>query len=88
MQVKSRTSNHKTYETGSHVMEFGDLKINVKKVDQYLGYNPANENASSPILPRDDLSNSLEGVKERHVSQRDADLVHFWHKVQSPKSSI
>ncbi|KAG0613884.1 hypothetical protein M758_6G136500 [Ceratodon purpureus] len=83
--VKSRTSNHKTYETGSHVMEFGDLKINVKKVDQYLGYNPANENASSPILPRDDLSNSLEGVKERHVSQRDADLVHFWHKYHRAK---
>ena len=88
MQVKSRTSNHNTYKTGSHVMEFGDLKINMEELDWYLGFNPANENVTGPILPRDNFANSLREPKELHVNQRDADLFHYWHRVASPGSFI
>jgi legumain len=83
VQVKSRTSNHNTYKTGSHVLEFGDLKINTEELDWYLGFDPANENVTGPIVPRDNFANSLGDPKERHVLQRDADLVHYWHRVSS-----
>lgn len=81
VQVKSRASNHNTYKTGSHVLQFGDIDINVEELELYLGYDPKNENVSSPILPRLELDNSLEGRKDIGVNQRDADLLHFWHKV-------
>lgn len=83
--VKSRTSNHNTYKTGSHVLEFGDLKINTEELDWYLGFDPANENVTGPIVPRDNFANSLEDPKERHVLQRDADLVHYWHRYHKSK---
>ena len=47
----------------------------------YIGYDPKNENVSSPMLPRLELANSVEGPKDNGVNQRDADLLHFWHKV-------
>lgn len=81
VQVKSRASNHNTYRTGSHVLQFGDFGINVEELELYIGYDPKNENVSSPMLPRLELANSLEGPKDNGVNQRDADLLHFWHKV-------
>jgi len=83
--VKSRASNHNTYKTGSHVLQFGDFGINVEELELYIGYDPKNENVSSPMLPRLELANSLEGPKDNGVNQRDADLLHFWHKYHKAK---
>lgn len=85
MIVKSRTSNHNTYKSGSHVLEFGDLKMKPEELDQYLGYDPANENVTGPIFLREYLAIRLGGVEERHINQRDADLVHYWHRYHKSK---
>lgn len=69
-------------------MEFGDLNITTEELDWYLGFDPANENISGPIVPRDNLATSVGEPNERHVNQRDADLVHFWHRVQFSRSFI
>lgn len=75
MQVKTRTAVSETYRFGSHVMQYGDLELNMKDLFLYLGSNPLNENATFV----DD--NSLLSFSKAAVNQRDADLVYFWHKV-------
>lgn len=76
-QVKKRTAaTGSTY--GSHVMEFGDIGLLGKeKLVLYLGTNPDNENATFA----DEIS--LRPLSGGVTNQRDADLVHFWEKVQS-----
>ncbi len=81
IQVKERTSNHETYRTGSHVMQYGDINIDVEEMEQYLGFDPANENVTKPVLPGVNLASTLMAGKESAVNQRDADLLHLWHKV-------
>lgn len=73
-QVKDRTSMHNSYSFGSHVMQYGDLNLNVNNVFLYIGSNPANDN--STFIE----ANSLPSFP-RSVNQRDADLVYFWQKV-------
>ncbi|KAH6756326.1 hypothetical protein C2S51_038912 [Perilla frutescens var. frutescens] len=70
--VKKRTANDNGYY-GSHVMQYGDLKLNVETLFLYMGTNPANDNFTFV----DD--NSL-WPSSNAVNQRDADLLHFWHK--------
>jgi legumain len=77
--VKRRTSNHYTYRTGSHVMEYGDLHLNVDQLSLYLGYDPANENVSFPAVPDWMYANQLE-EGAYGINQRDADMVHLWTK--------
>ncbi|XP_076949019.1 vacuolar-processing enzyme-like [Bidens hawaiensis] len=73
--VKERTSNGNG-NYGSHVMQYGDLQLSKDELYLYLGTNPANENFS--------YINS----NSRAVNQRDADLLHFWHKYQkAPEGS-
>jgi legumain len=74
--VKSRTSNHNTYRSGSHVMQYGDIKINVEELERYLGFDPANENVTKPVLPQFLASNEL----TTNAPQREADLLHLRHK--------
>ncbi len=81
IQVKARTSNHETYRTGSHVMQYGDINIDVEEMERYLGFDPANENVTKPVLPGLNLASTLMAGKESAVNQRDADLLHLWHKV-------
>ncbi|CAK9212424.1 unnamed protein product [Sphagnum troendelagicum] len=81
--VKSRTSNHNTYRSGSHVMQYGDMNIVVQELERYLGFNPANENVTTPFLPELNLADTLMAGKELAVNQRDADLLHLWHKYHS-----
>jgi legumain len=81
--VKSRTSNHNTYRSGSHVMQYGDINIVVQELERYLGFDPANENVTTPFLPELNLADTLMAGKELAVNQRDADLLHLWHKVHS-----
>ncbi|KAG6541699.1 hypothetical protein Mapa_016964 [Marchantia paleacea] len=77
--VKKRTSNHNTYRTGSHVMEYGDLAVHVDQLALYLGFDPANENVSFPALP-DGVQSTNGFTGTIGVNQRDADMLHLWHK--------
>ncbi|RZS00209.1 hypothetical protein BHM03_00029871, partial [Ensete ventricosum] len=68
--VKMRTSNHDTYNTGSHVMEYGDKSVKSDMLSLYQGFDPAianvTENALRQRMPM--------GV----INQRDADLLFMW----------
>ncbi|KAL2650297.1 hypothetical protein R1flu_018425 [Riccia fluitans] len=75
--VKKRTSNHDTYNTGSHVMEYGDVENHIDHLALYLGYDPSNENVSFPVVPDNNQNAVLSSVG---VQQRDADMLHLWHK--------
>ncbi|KAL7112212.1 hypothetical protein ACP275_05G137900 [Erythranthe tilingii] len=78
--VKQRTANQNSYY-GSHVMQFGDLKLSVDNLFMYMGTNPANDNFTYAV------SNSLR-PSSKTVNQRDADLVHFWDKFRkAPQGS-
>ena len=74
-QVKDRTSVQYTYTFGSHVMQYGDVAINVNRLFSYIGSNPANDNLTFTA------SNSLH-LPSKMVNQRDADLLFFWNKVK------
>ncbi|CAL9193441.1 unnamed protein product [Musa hybrid cultivar] len=77
--VKTRTAVNDTYLFGSHVMEYGELELNMQNLFLYVGSNPANENATFI----DD--NSLSSFSNAAVNQRDADLIYFWHKYQKAR---
>lgn len=82
MQVKSRTSNHNTYKAGSHVMQYGDVHMTAEPLELYLGFDPATEDATDPVLPESGRTNTLETrAPEVVVNQRDGDLHYLWHKV-------
>ena len=51
MQVKSKTSDHETYMTSSHVMQYSDVKIDAEQMEVYQGFDPANENVIERELP-------------------------------------
>ncbi|KAL0447413.1 UNVERIFIED_CONTAM: Vacuolar-processing enzyme [Sesamum latifolium] len=79
--VKKRTANENSYY-GSHVMQYGDLKLSVDHLFSYMGTNPANDNFTFVD------GNSLRLSSSRAVNQRDADLVHFWDKFRkAPEGS-
>uniref|UniRef100_A0A7N0ZTJ2 Legumain prodomain domain-containing protein n=1 Tax=Kalanchoe fedtschenkoi TaxID=63787 RepID=A0A7N0ZTJ2_KALFE len=68
--VKERTSNYNTYNSGSHVMEYGNTSIKPEKVYLYQGFDPATENFPA---------NKLHPASRMDVvNQRDADLVFMW----------
>ncbi|KAF8407132.1 hypothetical protein HHK36_006257 [Tetracentron sinense] len=77
--VKKRTANE-NFAYGSHVMQYGDIGLSKEQVFLYIGTNPANnynfvEDNSLPLF-------------SRAVNQRDADLLHFWHKFRkAPEGS-
>ncbi|PIN13245.1 Asparaginyl peptidase [Handroanthus impetiginosus] len=78
--VKERTANGNA-NYGSHVMQYGDLKLSLDKLFLYMGSNPANDNFTFAndnfLLP-----------SSQAVNQRDADLVHFWDKFRkAPEGS-
>jgi legumain len=79
--VKSRTSNHNTYKAGSHVMQYGDVHMTAEPLELYLGFDPATEDATDPVLPESGRTNTLETrAPEVVVNQRDGDLHYLWHK--------
>ncbi|KAK1299391.1 Vacuolar-processing enzyme beta-isozyme [Acorus calamus] len=69
--VKNRTSGV-NYSAGSHVMEYGTKNIKVEKLYMYYGFDPANANATENTLPR--------YTHMEAINQRDADLLHLWHR--------
>ncbi|KAF2304375.1 hypothetical protein GH714_030576 [Hevea brasiliensis] len=70
--VKRRTANDNS-AYGSHVMQYGDTGLSTNNLFLYMGTNPANDNYTFVD------ENSLR-PPSKAVNQRDADLVHFWHK--------
>jgi len=58
-------------------MEYGDAKLNKEMLYLYMGTNPANDNFTVGS------HNTLRSFPSKAVNQRDADLLHFWHKVCS-----
>ena len=74
LQVKKRTSNGNS-AYGSHVMQYGDLPLSKDHIFLYMGTNPANDNFTFVN------DNFLLQPPSKAVNQRDADLLHFWHKV-------
>ncbi|KAL9679092.1 hypothetical protein QQ045_016946 [Rhodiola kirilowii] len=78
--VKARTANANS-GYGSHVMQFGDIKLSVNNLYLYIGTDPANDNFTFVN------ENSLM-APSKVVNQRDADLVHFWDKFRkAPEGS-
>jgi legumain len=67
--VRDRTSVYGTFQAGSHVMQYGQLDIDSEDVAEYIGSDPANDKASG-----------LFDIARGNVLQRDADLLHLWHK--------
>ncbi|KAL6986072.1 legumain [Sarracenia purpurea var. burkii] len=70
--VKERTSNYNTYNTGSHVMEYGNKSFKGKKLYLYQGFDPATENFPAN---RFHLHTHMDVV-----NQRDADLLFQWQR--------
>lgn len=79
--VKRRTSNHNTYMTGSHVMQYGNLTISQEELYLYLGFDSANSNASLVL----ENSLLLERTEAKAINQRDADLLYMWQKYKKSK---
>jgi len=61
-------------------MQYGDIKIDVEELERFLGFDPTNENVTKPELP--ELFSATPNNILTHIEQREADLVHFWHKVK------
>nr|BAA76745.1 asparaginyl endopeptidase (VmPE-1A) [Vigna mungo] len=77
--VKDRTLSGGWY--GSHVMQYGDVEFSKDALFLYLGTDPANDNLT--FVDENSLWSSSTAV-----NQRDADLVHFWHKFRkAPEGS-
>ncbi|KAL6556659.1 hypothetical protein OROGR_005947 [Orobanche gracilis] len=78
--VKKRTANENSF-MGSHVMQYGDLKLSLETLFMYMGTDPANDNYT--FVDENSLRPS-----SKAVNQRDADLLHFWHKFRkAPEGS-
>ncbi|XP_027180211.1 vacuolar-processing enzyme-like [Coffea eugenioides] len=78
--VKKRTSSSNS-AYGSHVMQYGDLKLSFEDLFLYMGTNPANDNYT--FVDENSLRPS-----SKAVNQRDADLLHFWDKFRkAPEGS-
>lgn len=56
-------------------MQFGDIEISKEDLYQYIGTDPANENYTY-------VEENILRPPTKAVNQRDADLLHFWHKVR------
>uniref|UniRef100_A0A7N0TMG9 Legumain prodomain domain-containing protein n=1 Tax=Kalanchoe fedtschenkoi TaxID=63787 RepID=A0A7N0TMG9_KALFE len=79
--VKARTAND-NYVYGSHVMQYGDIGLSEENIFLYLGTNPANDNFTF-------LAENSMKLHSKAVNQRDADLLHFWHKFRkAPEGSF
>uniref|UniRef100_A0A7N0RHE8 Legumain prodomain domain-containing protein n=1 Tax=Kalanchoe fedtschenkoi TaxID=63787 RepID=A0A7N0RHE8_KALFE len=78
--VKARTANANS-GYGSHVMQFGDIKLSRDNLYLYMGTDPANDNFT--FVNENSLMQPM-----KVVNQRDADLVHFWDKFRkAPEGS-
>uniref|UniRef100_A0A0D6QY07 Legumain prodomain domain-containing protein n=1 Tax=Araucaria cunninghamii TaxID=56994 RepID=A0A0D6QY07_ARACU len=82
LMVKERTSNSQTYEQGSHVMQYGDIPVSDEPLSIYLGFDPANANATF----EDGLLQDFKNKDNTAINQRDADLLYQWQKYKRSKA--
>ncbi|CAN6486403.1 unnamed protein product [Victoria cruziana] len=78
LKVKNRTSDHRTYNLGSHVKQYGNKSMRVERLYLYQGYDPANANLTDNALQQHLAPMEV-------VNQRDADLVFLWQKYMHTK---
>lgn len=81
--VKQRTSNHNTYMSGSHVMQYGNVTISQEELYLYMGFDSANSNANLVL----ENSPPLEKKEVKAINQRDADLLYMWQKYKKSKEN-
>lgn len=74
LQVRRRTANG--YIDSSHVMQFGNKRQSEDFLFTYMGTNPENDNYTYL-----EYTSSPSTLRPNVVSQRNADLLHFWYKV-------
>ncbi|XVF74924.1 hypothetical protein PTKIN_Ptkin13bG0149200 [Pterospermum kingtungense] len=81
-RVVRRRTGFDALGTSSHVMQYGSMQFEKDSVFSYLGTNPENEDFAAPnsALELDHPINSP--ITSNVVSQRDATLLHFWHKLR------
>ncbi|KAH7651273.1 Peptidase C13 legumain protein [Dioscorea alata] len=81
LQVKKRTLPKNGSDDGSHVMQYGDLRLSKDVLSLYFGSKHANNSETS-------IHNNPFPLISKSVNQRDADLNQLWHKFQmSPEGS-
>ncbi|KAK4412585.1 Vacuolar-processing enzyme [Sesamum alatum] len=73
--VKNRTASEDP-DLSSHVMQYGDLKLNAETLSVYMCTGPNNDNHTTMY---DNSPSPPSGA----VNQRDADVLHFWHKFRN-----
>ncbi|KAK9923945.1 hypothetical protein M0R45_032341 [Rubus argutus] len=71
--VRRRTANG--YIDSSHVMQFGNKRQSEDFLFTYMGTNPENDNYTYL-----EYTSSPSTLRPNVVSQRNADLLHFWYK--------
>ncbi|XP_022865381.1 vacuolar-processing enzyme-like isoform X1 [Olea europaea var. sylvestris] len=76
-----RTANQNSF-CGSHVMQYGDLKLSAENLFLHSCMYPANDNQSF-------VDNNAVQLSSKAVYQPDANLLHFWHKfIKAPEGSL
>ena len=73
LQVQRRTVAGVS-DRSSHVMQYGNIEQSNECLYYYMGTNTANDNYTF-------VENPSSPSTLRVVNQRDANLLHFWHKV-------
>ncbi|KAH7866941.1 hypothetical protein Vadar_026989 [Vaccinium darrowii] len=77
--VRRRTANGNKVDS-SHVMKYGNTKLGKNSLYSYFGSSPTNDNYT--FITHDSSTIS------KAASQRDAELLHFWHKFhRAPRGS-
>lgn len=57
-------------------MQYGELRLSKENLYMYIGSNPENDNVTF-------VADNTLRPSSKAVNQRDADLLHFWHKVNN-----
>ncbi|XP_042447416.1 vacuolar-processing enzyme gamma-isozyme-like [Zingiber officinale] len=85
-KIKKRTSVNGTYNVGSHVMQYGNVReLSSKRLYLYIGYSKPHHKGSAAHAYRQD---SLPTINQEPIDQRDASLVFFWQNFQrAPEGS-
>ncbi|KAF5741619.1 vacuolar-processing enzyme-like [Tripterygium wilfordii] len=85
-QVVKRRTAIDSLEYSSHVMQYGTKKLQRDSLFKYIGTNPVNDNFT--FIDYNYPSAARSGKTSVAPNQRDADLLHFWHKFQrAPEGS-
>ncbi|KAF3432319.1 hypothetical protein FNV43_RR27059 [Rhamnella rubrinervis] len=81
-EVRKRTADGTdgADKLSSHVMQYGSSTLRRDLVSYYMGINPTASSSSYTSEDEIHLPSSVSLSRVKSVAQRDADLLHFWHK--------